>query len=360
MKKMKLFVGLLAVVLSLCMLCSCAQGPQGEQGIQGPQGEQGIQGEQGPQGIQGPQGEQGPAGENGPSFLTGKGEPAETLGKVGDSYLDTDGEEWGFYINGEDGWELLGCIEAELAPPATIDFNGSYALSYIVAESWTGAITTYSLGDDFFGLTLSRDAITAEISDGTGVMSYNFGNSVASTNITYTVLGSLFIMNCETAVDLFADGNLQSKFPLTVVQDGETYLVLEASNGYFNFSYYVKKVEQVERDVLTDLSGSYKFFCLVEGSKVHEPGDLYYDMLLTSNSLQIDLENGFGQITVEFSGRTTTNITCVKEGDKVIMVLEDADSIGMDESEYEISIEGNGEYIVWEVFGDRYYLKKVA
>lgn len=66
-------------------------GPQGEQGDQGPQG---VQGEQGPQGIQGEigpqgiQGEQGPKGDPGPGCLTGFGPPADTLGVVGQLYVD--------------------------------------------------------------------------------------------------------------------------------------------------------------------------------------------------------------------------------------------------------------------------------
>ena len=222
MRKTKLFIGLFALVLSLCMLCSCTQmGLTGPQGIQGPQGEQGIQG---------PQGEQGPAGKDGASFLTGKGEPSNELGKIGDSYLNVDGEEWGFYIKGEGGWQLLGYLEAELPPLSLSDLNGSYVFSHIVAGS-----ITYNIGDTFYGMTLSSDMIVANLTDGVGDLSVNF-SMLEFTNITCTMEYDMLIMICEHALHIGSQPS--SVYELYIVRDGDIYLVLEAND----MQYYVKKV----------------------------------------------------------------------------------------------------------------------
>lgn len=93
------------------------KGETGEQGSQGEQGPQGEKGEKGETGAQGPQGEKGDQGETGPagsSFLHGHGVPnAETLGKVGDLYLDVD--TWNVYEMTEEGWSVqpLGSIKGE-------------------------------------------------------------------------------------------------------------------------------------------------------------------------------------------------------------------------------------------------------
>ena len=220
MKMTKLIACLLTAILTLCLLCSCNQ--------PGPQGPQGIQGEMGPQGIQG---EPGPAGKDGASFLTGNGKPAEDLGKIGDSYIDLDiAEAWGFYLKGEDGWKLLGYLEVEPAPLDINDLNGSYALSYVVTD-----YRTYQIGDPFAGGTLSPDMIRAELQDGVGSLTVNFGSSV-STNITCTIEYNKLIMICQDSINI--TGEPHSVYELSIVRDGEIYVVLEAYGQY----YYVKKI----------------------------------------------------------------------------------------------------------------------
>ena len=220
MKKTKIIALLLSVIISLGLLCSCA----GEQGPQGPQGEPG------PQGIQGAVGPQGPAGKDGASFLTGKGQPSNELGKIGDSYLSVDGEEWGLYVKGEDGWQLLGYLEAELPPLSLSDLNGSYVFSHIVAGS-----STYNIGDTFYGMTLSSDMIVANLTDGVGDLSVNF-SMLELTNITCTMEYDKLIMICEHALHISSQPS--SVYELYIVRDGDIYLVLEAND----MQYYVKKV----------------------------------------------------------------------------------------------------------------------
>lgn len=84
------------------------QGQQGAQGAQGPQGQQGAQGPQGEQGQQGIQGEQGPAGQDGTSFRNGKGQPSDSLGINGDTYLDLN--TYDLYTKENGKWTKVGNI----------------------------------------------------------------------------------------------------------------------------------------------------------------------------------------------------------------------------------------------------------
>ena len=207
---------LLSTILLLGLLCSCSQtGPQGPQGEAGPQG---------------PQGEPGPAGKDGASFFTGKGEPSPDLGNIGDSYLDFSSDEWGFYVKGEGGWKLMGYIEADPAPLTLSDLSGSYVLSHVVSGS-----STYNIGDIYAGMTLSADMVQVELNEGVGNLTVNF-ESVQTTNITCTIEYDKLIMICENAINI--TGQPLSVYELTIVQDGEIYVVLEA----YGDLYYVKKI----------------------------------------------------------------------------------------------------------------------
>ena len=112
-----------------------AQGPKGETGDTGPQGPQGETGEQGPQG------EQGIPGQDGTSVLTGSGEPAQDLGKIGDSYIDL--TTWNFYVKEETGWIIKGNIKGETGPQGEAAIS---VVSTIINENGD-LIVTYSNGD---------------------------------------------------------------------------------------------------------------------------------------------------------------------------------------------------------------------
>ena len=221
-KKEKMFnmkiISLLLVIVSLItLLCSCG-------------------GATGPQGPQGPQGEPGPAGKDGASFLTGKGEPSNDLGKVGDSYLDFTSDEWGFYVKEEKGWKLIGYIEAEPAPLTLSDLSGSYVLSHVVSGS-----KMYKIGDVYADMTLSDDMIRVELNEGIGNLTVNF-SSLQATNITCTMKYDKLVMICENAIN--RTGQPSSVYELSIAQGGdyveagEIYVVLEAHGDY----YYVKKI----------------------------------------------------------------------------------------------------------------------
>lgn len=211
---------MLTFVLLLVSLCSCGQtGPQGKTG---------------PQGIQG---ERGPAGKDGSSFLTGKGKPSNDLGNIGDSYMDLNGDEWGFYIKDENGWKLIGYLEAEPAPLTLNDLNGSYTLSHVVSDT-----KTYNIGDVYSGMTLSSDMIKVELNNGVGNLTVNF-TSLQKTNITCTIEYDKLIMICENSINI--TGRPLSVYELNIVQGGEgdyeygeIYVILEAYGDY----YFVKKI----------------------------------------------------------------------------------------------------------------------
>ena len=213
---------------------------KGEKGDQGIQGEKGQKGDQGIQGEKGEKGDQGADGKNGTSLLTGRGKPTGEVGMVGDSYIDL--SSWNFYVKTTDGWVFNGNIRGEVSDdseaPSTNynEFNGSYRLSHIVVNE-----LTYNLGDNFFGMTLYPERINCELNNGVGMMSFDFGNYFF-TNITYHVKGDKFIMICEDEVDLYNNGNKQKELEMSMEEiDGKTYFVLAASNGYYDFSYYIEK-----------------------------------------------------------------------------------------------------------------------
>lgn len=62
-------------------------------------------------GYVGPIGPQGEPGKDGTPTLTGHGIPSDTLGGLGDSYVDLD--TWDFYVKNENGWILEGNIKAD-------------------------------------------------------------------------------------------------------------------------------------------------------------------------------------------------------------------------------------------------------
>ena len=99
MKKNKFIF--LATLSTACLLslASC-------QGAQGPKGDQGEPGINGTNGTNGKNGEN---GEDGNSVRTGKGVPASTLGKDGDSYIDT--ETFDFYVKADGKWSKEGNIK---------------------------------------------------------------------------------------------------------------------------------------------------------------------------------------------------------------------------------------------------------
>ena len=80
----------------------------GATGGTGPQGPVGLQGINGPAGPTGPTG---PAGANGSTVLNGSGPPVQSLGNVGDFYIDTSANEiWGPKTLGVCR-PVVGCVE---------------------------------------------------------------------------------------------------------------------------------------------------------------------------------------------------------------------------------------------------------
>ena len=101
------------------------KGDTGETGAKGDKGDKGDAGEQGPKGdtgAQGPKGDKGDTGDVGASVLTGEGEPASTLGRVNDSYIDL--LTWNYYLKTDNGWVLKGNLKGGAGDPGS---NGKSA-----------------------------------------------------------------------------------------------------------------------------------------------------------------------------------------------------------------------------------------
>ncbi len=221
MKKIKFFSCLLSSIISLGLLCSCS----GTAGPQGPQGPQGIQGPQGPQ------------GESSSSFLTGKGQPENDLGNIGDSYLNIDGEEWGFYIKDNDGWKLLGFIETEPAPPDLSYLDGLYVLSHMIGEN----DEKYEIGDTFFfdfevPIELSNDMFQIQLENGIGTFTMSHAGETRIQNILSTAVeGNEIIITYEHPVVTGTTAHINISYQTI---GNETYISFMFASG----TAYLKKI----------------------------------------------------------------------------------------------------------------------
>ena len=212
MKKTKIITCLLSLMLSLGLFCSC-------------------------EGKTGPQGEQGPAGKDGSSFLTGKGQPANDLGNIGDSYLNIDGEEWGFYIKEEDGWKLLGFIETEPAPPDLSYLDGLYVLSHMIGEN----DEKYEIGDTFFidfevPIELSNDMFQIQLENGIGTFTMSHAGETRIQNILSTAVeGNEIIITYEHPVVTGTTAHINISYQTI---GNETYISFMFASG----TAYLKKI----------------------------------------------------------------------------------------------------------------------
>ncbi len=79
--------------------------------IKGEKGEKGDKGDKGDPGKDGKDGKDGVNGADGSSIINGKGAPANSLGKDGDSYIDTD--TYDYYVKSNGSWSKSGNIKGE-------------------------------------------------------------------------------------------------------------------------------------------------------------------------------------------------------------------------------------------------------
>ena len=104
MKKYKLLL-LSLLAIGAMSLTSCLEGPKGATGEKGEDGEKGLKGDTGSPGKDGKD------GEDGKSFLNGEGAPSDTLGKDGDSYVDT--SSFDYYAKENGKWVKKGNIKGD-------------------------------------------------------------------------------------------------------------------------------------------------------------------------------------------------------------------------------------------------------
>ena len=190
MKKTKLLTLTALTLIGLLGLSSC-----GEKGEKGDTGATGPAGETGPKGDKGDPGENGEDGKDGATWLTGTSKPADTLGNLGDMYLNTTNgdvyqkEESGWTlkmnIKGEDGEDgedgrpgLNGSqgSQGETAYSNTIlPSEGGYVIPSVGSATSGSSITFYihtNKGYSFESLELNDSKVTTLTYDEDGVGSY--------------------------------------------------------------------------------------------------------------------------------------------------------------------------------------------
>ena len=119
MKRTKLLSLTALTLIGLLGLSSCS----GEKGDKGDTGATGPTGETGPKGDKGDPGEDGEDGKDGSTWLTGTSKPADTLGNIGDMYLNTTNGD--VYQKEESGWTLKMNIKGEDGEDGKDGANGS-------------------------------------------------------------------------------------------------------------------------------------------------------------------------------------------------------------------------------------------
>ena len=118
MKKTKLLSLTALTLIGLLGLSSCgSKGEKGDTGATGPAGETG------PKGDKGDPGENGEDGKDGATWLTGTSKPADTLGNLGDMYLNTTNGD--VYQKEADRWKLKMNIQGEDGEDGKDGHNGS-------------------------------------------------------------------------------------------------------------------------------------------------------------------------------------------------------------------------------------------
>ena len=117
MKKTKLLSLTALALIGFLGLSSCGKGEKGDTGATGPAGETG------PKGDKGDPGENGEDGKDGATWLTGTSKPADTLGNLGDMYLNTTNGD--VYQKEESGWTLKMNIKGEDGEDGKDGANGS-------------------------------------------------------------------------------------------------------------------------------------------------------------------------------------------------------------------------------------------
>lgn len=163
----KILALILALVLAVGVLASCAAGEKGEQGIQGEQGLQGEKGEQGIQGIQGEQGIQGiqgPAGANGTNGIDGNG---ILKVEIIDGYL------WITYTNDPENPVKIGKVIADEYLEFTFYklIDGTYAIApsdkfdsdvLEIPSNYNGIPVTVIASDAFRGMSNLKEIVIPE------------------------------------------------------------------------------------------------------------------------------------------------------------------------------------------------------
>ncbi len=148
MRKGKHALLLTSILAGLTFMSGCSMGARTNATVTN--GKDGVDGKDGLDGKDGKDGVDGTDGKDGSSILTGNGEPDNTLGSVGDSYIDLD--TFDYYVKSKEGWSKTGNMKGSSGdtPTVTIGENGNWFVNgedtgKKATSDATEYIVTYSL-----------------------------------------------------------------------------------------------------------------------------------------------------------------------------------------------------------------------
>lgn len=199
-------------------------GAKGDVGAIGPTGAQGIQGATGaagPQGATGPTGATGAAGTPGPVISYGVVNPAKTLGKAGDFYMNQNTSE--FFLNVAGTWTsiMVGIPDTVLD---SITFQDNVSVGGDFSSSGTGT----------FGGTVQTPSLTVQATSNqavfgsTNTATLNFAAPSASRVLTVPDPGA----NCNVALGIAPRVAITTTTSLTAAQSGSFVTIDPGTASY--------------------------------------------------------------------------------------------------------------------------------
>ena len=338
MKKTKLLSLTALTLIGLLGISSCgSKGEKGDTGATGPAGETG------PKGDKGDPGENGEDGKDGATWLTGTSKPADSLGNLGDMYLNTTNgdvyqkEESGWTlkmnIKGEDGEDGANGSSGSTGPKGETAYSntilpseGGYVIPSVGSATSGSSITFYihtNEGYSFESLELNDPKVTTLTYDEDGVGSYETtmptNGFVVKANFVSVVPGG----DVKLDTSYFKDGYIYTGATL----DAAGNVIIGGTQG----SKMFESGSGTEEDPLE--INSLETFKLIGNSNVVNSNALYFKLtnnisdldtpfpISTREETHIDL-NGYNISTSKDALKeTSNNVTTNLMGEGVILDL---------------------------------------
>ena len=325
MKKKNKFI-FLATLSTACLLslASC-------QGAQGPKGDQGDPG------INGTNGKDGENGKDGKSCLNGKGVPASSLGTDGDSYIDT--ETFDFYVKESGAWSKKGSLKATSeatkgedgtsirtgkgVPADTLGKDGDSYIDLSTFDFYVKADGTWSKEGNIKGDKGSTGASGADGKQGEtawsntilpsehGYVTVDVGSAVVGQEVTFTAYG-----NTESGTEYALD-----KMYISYLEDGQTKITTATSSPY--------KMKMVAGGFVVRAEFSSDSAVVSKNKVTDDNGSAY-------SSIEEAIEKGVTKISLAKEYKLSKDLTI--NSDKEITI--DLNGFDLDSQTYTITVSG--------------------